>query len=106
MNRQRRLSPINMRSARSVESIIGSWERYAHSLVSAGINSLTFEILLSVMNCEPFFCFCPGFILGEAQIQCPQNRYTDVKNGLDQGMVASSIQSLVIHIGSIVSSKL
>ena len=38
------------------------------------------------MNCEPFFGFCPGFILGTPN-SCPQNQYSNVKISLDQGLV-------------------
>ena len=39
-------------------------------LLSAGINSRAFEILRSVMNCEPRFC--PGFILGTPIFNVPK----------------------------------
>ena len=57
------------------ESIIGSLEGCAHSLVSAGINSRTFEILLSVMNCEPFFVFVLDLFWGRPNLMYPKSVY-------------------------------
>ena len=65
------------------ESILGSWECCAHSLVSAGINSQKFYSQLRIVS---LFSFLSWIYFGDAQIQCPQNRYTDIKIGLDQGL--------------------
>ena len=71
----RTLETLCMYFRKCRESIIGSWERCAHSLVSAGMNSRTFEILLAVMNCEPFFFFVLDLFWGHPNSMSPKSVY-------------------------------